>query len=126
MHRTHQLQFFLKESLAVNDILGCAITKQEILLWRPPLLFRLWNVLQTLITITIEVVSESEGLFRYQRRYLPGLILSEVSNELLCLLPVVGIKHTFAAGSDAARKLGKVASGWHGRRFQATQFIFNR
>src|SRR5438552_976658 len=114
VHRAHQFQFFLKKSLLENDVLRCAVTREEVFLRAPPLLLRLRNIFQTWVAAFAKVINKGLSPFDFKSRHLPGLTLNEVGENLLRLLLIVCVEHTRAARSYSAGKLRWVC-GWRCR-----------
>src|SRR6266498_5035501 len=82
IHGPDELEFFLPEPFAKRNVLWRAIAREEILGWTPPLLIRLWYVLQTIITFSEQVIDECLRPLRFQRGNLPRLVLNEVRENL--------------------------------------------
>src|SRR5438552_16653094 len=56
--RAHHFQLFLKKSPLENDVLRCAVTREEVFLRAPPLLLRLRNIFQTWVAALAEVINK--------------------------------------------------------------------
>src|SRR3989442_3319306 len=125
MHRAHQFQLFLKKSLLENDVLRCAVTREEVFLRAPPLLLRLRDIFQTWVAAFAEVVNKCLRPLDFKRWHLPRLILNEVSENLLRLLLIVCVEHTRAARCYSAGKLRWV-SGWRLSLFLLLQIALDR